>query len=148
MGWVLLKTLGSLVAVLGLMFALVVVLKKYMYGFQSTRSTLISIDVLGQRVIQPKRSIVVVKVLNKVFIIGMTEEGMQLLGEIDDEDILQWIDENNAKDETSIQSRTKKMNENGNKSFTEVLTHNLGFVRPKGREKTKGMSHPDFESYQ
>jgi flagellar biogenesis protein FliO len=148
MGWVLLKTLGSLVAVLGLMFALVVVLKKYLYGFQSTRSTLISIDVLGQRVIQPKRSIVVVKVLNKVFIIGMTEEGMQMLGEIDDEDVLQWINENTTKDEASIQSRTKKMSGNGNRSFTEVLTHNLGFVRPKRREKSKGMSHSDFESYQ
>lgn len=148
MGWVLLKTVGSLIAVLGLMFALAVGLKKYLYGFQGASSTRIAIDVLGQRVIRPKRSIVVVKVLNKVFVVGMTEEGMQTLGEIQDGDILRWIDTNNPDDEDSIQSGTRKRNENGNREFTEVLTRNLGFVRPKRRQRTKGMLRPDRQSYQ
>ena len=141
MGWVLLKTLASLAAVLGLMFGLVIVMKKYMYGFQSTRSALISVDVLGQRLIQPKRSIVVVKVLTKIMIVGMTEEGMTLLGEIDDAAILHWIDSTVA--ETDRPAGAPSAGKDGPGAFVEYLGRNIGMLRPKHRNGSAGVQHPE-----
>jgi len=134
MGWVLLKTLASLGAVLGLMFALVLFMKRYLYGYQASSSSLVNVDVLGQRVIQPKRSVVVVKVLNKIFILGMTEEGMATLGEIEDPDILHWLDANMAETEAAKGGiGAGQLLQRQGKSFGEYLAKNIGFVRPKGR---------------
>ena len=143
MGWVLLKTLASLVAVLGLMFGLVVVMKKYMYGFQAARSSLISVDVLGQRLVQPKRSVVVVKVLNKIMIVGMTEAGMTSLGEINDADILHWIDSTIAEADSSAGAPSAGKESAG--AFVEYLGRNIGMLRPKNRKGNAGVQHPETE---
>jgi len=143
MGWVLLKTLASLVAVLGLMFGLVVVMKKYMYGFQAARSSLISVDVLGQRLVQPKRSVVVVKVLNKIMIVGMTEAGMTLLGEINDADILHWIDSTIAEADGPAGLPSSRKENTG--AFVEYLGRNIGMLRPKNRKGNSGTQHPETE---
>ena len=84
MEWLLLKTLFSLVAVLGLMFGVVWFLKKYVYRGRSGSSSQIEIEVLGHRSLQPKRSVVVLKVMHKVIVVGMSEHGMQTLTEIAD----------------------------------------------------------------
>ena len=143
MGWVLLKTLASLAAVLGLMFALVIVMKKYMYGFQATRSTVISVDVLGQRLIQPKRSVVVVKVLNKIMIVGMSEEGMILLGEINDADILHWIDTTMTEADSASGFPSAKKESGG--AFVEYLGRNIGMLRPKNRKGNSANQRPETE---
>jgi len=143
MGWVLLKTLASLIAVLGLMFGLLIVMKKYMYGFQPTRSNLISVDVLGQRLIQPKRSVVVVKVLNKIMIVGMTEEGMILLGEINDADILHWIDATMTEVDSVSNSPIAK--KEGGGAFVEYLGRNIGMLRPKHRKGNASTQRPETE---
>ena len=88
MEWILFKTLLSLVAVLGLMVAVVYVLKKYVYRGASRGTQLVPVEILGQRTLQPKRSIVVVKVLDTVFVVGMSEQGMQTIGTIDNEEAI------------------------------------------------------------
>ena len=96
------------------MFGVVIVMKKYLYGFQATSSSLVSVDVIGQRVsaeaIGRRR-----KVLNKIFILGMSEEGMTTLGEIEDADILHWIDTNmvESKEEPDSWRREEKMRRRG-----------------------------------
>ncbi len=147
MGWVLLKTLASLAAVLGLMFVLVIVMKKYLFGFQAKRSTLVSVDILGQQLIQPKRSVVVLKVLNKIFIVGMTEEGMSTLGEIEDADILHWIDTNIMEAENGAAKASAK---NGiglpsGGAFADYLVRNMGFLRPKNRQGSVGDRRQETE---
>jgi flagellar protein FliO/FliZ len=84
MEWVLAKTVLSLGLVLGLMFGLVFVLKRYVLPGRVKSAASIEIDVLAQRTLQPRRSVMVLKVLNKVLVVGMTEQGMTLLTEIAD----------------------------------------------------------------
>jgi flagellar biogenesis protein FliO len=96
MEWVLIKTLLSLVLVLALMVGVVVVLKKSMYGRTSKRSSAVDIELLGSRILQPKRSVFVLRVLNKVFVIGSSESGMQTLTEIDDDKSLMQLEEQQA----------------------------------------------------
>jgi len=85
MEWMLIKTVFSLIAVLGLMVAVVFFLKKYFYGSQAIKSSLIEVEVLGQRTLQPKKSVYVLKVLESVLVVGVTDAGMQPLTELTSE---------------------------------------------------------------
>jgi flagellar protein FliO/FliZ len=94
MEWMLVKTLLSLFAVIGLMVGIIIVMKKY--GYMKGRapgSSMVAIDILGHRSLAPKRSVHVLKVLNKVMVVGVTEGGMNTLGEITDVESLRQIDE-------------------------------------------------------
>jgi len=81
MEWVFVKMMLSLAAVLGLMFGLVYVLKRFVLPGRPSGTARVDIEVLGQRSLGPKRSIVVVKVLQQVLVLGLSEQGMQVLTE-------------------------------------------------------------------
>jgi flagellar biogenesis protein FliO len=98
MEWMLVKSLLSLVAVLGLMVGIVYVMKKSMVRAQAPRTAVVEVGVLGHRMLTPKRSVHVLRVLNKVIVVGMTEGGMSTLAEIEDTASLQRIDERLAEE--------------------------------------------------
>jgi flagellar biogenesis protein FliO len=83
MEWIVVKTLLSLIAVLGLMAGVLLVVKKMFYGDQSSKSSLVDIQVLGYRALQPKRSLYVLKVLNRVYVVGSSENGIHAIGEFE-----------------------------------------------------------------
>jgi flagellar biogenesis protein FliO len=82
MEWLIAKTVLSLGLVLGLMFALGFVLKKYVYRAKGGRTDALEIEVLGQRMLQPRRSIYAVRVMDTIVVLGMTEHGMHMLTEL------------------------------------------------------------------
>ncbi|MCX6135320.1 MAG: flagellar biosynthetic protein FliO [Ignavibacteriales bacterium] len=84
MEFALVKTIFSLIAVLGLMVVVLLAVKKFSHIGSGSRANLVDIEVLSQKVLQPKRMLYVVKVLNKVLVISSTEQGIQPVGEIDD----------------------------------------------------------------
>jgi flagellar biogenesis protein FliO len=92
MEYALLKTVLSLIAVLGLMVVILFALKKFSNIGSGNRSNLVDIEVLSQKVLQPKRMLYVIKVLNKVLVISSTEQGIQPVGEIDDEAVVQTLE--------------------------------------------------------
>jgi flagellar biogenesis protein FliO len=93
MGWVLLKTLFSLVAVIGLMFGTVLLLRKFFVGNNSKLLQMPDIEIIGRRVIQPKNSVLVLKIYNKVLIVGISEKGMHPLSEITDQTTINEIEQ-------------------------------------------------------
>lgn len=86
------KTLFALVAVLGLMFVLVVALKRFFLMGPKNKSEVVDIEVLSQKTLQPKRQLYVVRVLNKILVLSSTEQGIQAVGEIDDQESLRTIE--------------------------------------------------------
>jgi len=88
----------SLVAVLALMLGVILVMKKFMYRSGAGDKSDVAIDVLGQRSLHPKRSVVVLRVLNTVLVVGMSEQGMQTLATIDDEETLTSLDQKKRHD--------------------------------------------------
>jgi flagellar biosynthetic protein FliO len=86
MEWVLIKTLFSLAAVLGLMVGVVFLLKKFVYGTGAPSAAQVDITVLGSRSLSPKKSISVVRVMGKVLVVGLSEQGMSLLTELENEE--------------------------------------------------------------
>jgi len=91
-----LKTMVSLIAVLGLMALLVVGLRKFLNVGFSGKTDLVDIQILSQKSIHPKRMLYVVRVLNKVLVLSSTEHGVNSLGEIDDESVINTLDAKQA----------------------------------------------------
>lgn len=76
------NTIVSLVAVIGLMMIIMVLFKKFFMGGLRGRQSQITIDVLGHRMLQPKRSVYILKVMGSLVVVGVTEAGMQPLMEL------------------------------------------------------------------
>lgn len=87
MEWVVAKMVLSLGAVLLLMYGLVYVLKRFVLPGAAGAHQQVPIDIIGRRVLQPKKSVVVMKVAGKVLVVGMTDHGMQTLAELAEEDL-------------------------------------------------------------
>jgi flagellar biogenesis protein FliO len=88
----LVKTLFALVAVLGLMFVVVFALKKFFIVGPKKGTEVVDIEILSQRMLQPKRQLYVVKVMNTVLVLGSTEHGIHALGEINDESAIRSLE--------------------------------------------------------
>jgi flagellar protein FliO/FliZ len=87
MEWVVAKMVLSLGAVLLLMYGLVYALKRFVLPGAAGAHQQVPIDIIGRRVLQPKKSVVVMKVAGKVLVVGMTEHGIQTLAELTEEDL-------------------------------------------------------------
>lgn len=84
MEWIFVKMLLSLGAVLALMFGLVYLLRRFVLIGGAAPGQAVAIEVLGRKALQPKRSVVVLNVAGRVLVVGMSEQGMQLLTELPD----------------------------------------------------------------
>jgi|GEM_PF-2408277 flagellar biosynthetic protein FliO len=140
MGWLLLKTVASLLGVLALMVAVVWAIKRFVVENRSRGGNIVEIDILGQRALQPKRSILVVQVLNKVLVVGNTEEGMRTLTEIDDEDVLRQLTAARIQEETRYEGFVRKgdLQERQAKTFADFLVQNMGLMKSRIVRRRKG----------
>lgn len=86
MEWAFVKTLFSLFLVLGAMFGVLYLLKKFVIGGKVNNGSLVDVELLGKRMIQPKNYIAVVKTVGKIIVIGISDHGMQLLTEISEDE--------------------------------------------------------------
>ncbi|MBI5471711.1 MAG: flagellar biosynthetic protein FliO [Ignavibacteriae bacterium] len=121
MEWVVIKTFLALAAVIGLMIAVVYVMKKFVYGNQASGAGIVDMKVIGSMTLQPKRSISVVKVMNTVLVVGVSEEGMQTLAEITDAGVLADVNEKLAAIPAPPRWFSKKNEERSPVSFAEAL---------------------------
>jgi flagellar biosynthetic protein FliO len=84
---VFLRMVLSLGAVLGLMIGLMYLVKRFVLPGSGSMRTAVQIEVLGRRTLQPKKSVVVVRVAGKVLVLGVSEHGMQTLTELTEEEV-------------------------------------------------------------
>jgi len=87
MEWIFVKMILSLGAVLALMFGMMYVLKRFVVPGAQTPGQRIDIEVLGRKALQPKKSVVVLKIADRVVVVGMSDQGMQTLTEFMAEDL-------------------------------------------------------------
>jgi flagellar biosynthetic protein FliO len=125
MEWVVAKMVLSLGAVLLLMYGLVYVLKRFVVPGAAGTHQEIPIDIIGRRALQPKKSVVVMKVAGKVLVVGMTEHSMQTLAELAEEDIPA---RNPRTGGTEVQARPEKL-------FASVLQNTLQSWKKRNGER-------------
>ncbi len=106
-----LKALFPLVLVIGLLYAVLIFIKRKGITVAGKRSKIFNIDVLSTQSIMPKKYISVVKVENKYLVLGISEHSINLLKELD-------IDENQIDEE--VDNDTVKNN------FLDTLKKNFG----------------------
>ena len=83
MEWVLIKTLFSLVAVLGLMLGVVFLLKKFAIGGSFIAKDQVEVTLLGSKSLQQKKTIQVIRVMDRIFVLGLSEAGIEKIAEFD-----------------------------------------------------------------
>lgn len=93
MEMVLVRTVLSLAAVLALMLGVLYLVRRYVQGGSRSTSHLVEVELLGQRALGPRRSIQVLKVLDRVLVVGVSEQGMQALAELSGERAVNELNE-------------------------------------------------------
>jgi len=104
------KAFIPLVLIVGLLYGVLLFVKKYGISIKGKKSSLVSINVIGSHMIMPKKFISVVKVEDKLLILGISEHSITLLKEMEQPD--RPIDEHIYDDEKN--------------NFITVLKKNLG----------------------
>ena len=92
MEMIIVKTLLSLGAVLALMLGVLYAVRRYVQGSSRTSANRVEVELLGQKTLGPRRSVQVLKVLDRVLVIGISEQGMQALSEFSGEGALRELD--------------------------------------------------------
>ncbi len=92
MEWIVLRTLVSLAAIIALMLGLAYLGKRYLHAGKGARRSLVDVEILGHRSLQPRTSVYVIKVLNRVIVVGTSEHGMQTLSEMSDPETLASVE--------------------------------------------------------
>jgi len=87
MEWMFLKMLLSLGAVLALMFGLVFVLKRFVLPGGAAADIAVPVQVLGRKSLQPKKSVVILKVAERILVVGVSDQGMHMLTELTEDEV-------------------------------------------------------------
>jgi flagellar biogenesis protein FliO len=90
---ILLKAIASFGVIIVLMFVLLYVLKKIYLPSGLSGELGMNMKVYGMLQIQPRKAIYLVKILNRMLIIGVAENSITLLSEIADPEIIKVVDE-------------------------------------------------------
>jgi len=117
MEWIAFKAILSLIFVILLMGIVLYLMKKYLFG-KTTMATFSGIDmqVIGILSLHPKKTIHVIKILNKYFIVGVTEQSIHLISEISDDESIRLL--------TNFEQTQYR----SSKHFAEYFTEYLGFI--------------------
>jgi len=86
-----LKTILSFSVVVILMFGFLYGLRKFYPRLQNPSTA--SMKIYGRLQIQPRKSIYIVRILNKILILGVAESSISVLSEINDPEMIHILDE-------------------------------------------------------
>ncbi len=87
------KAFFSFALIIFLMVIVFYVLKKFYSQISSSSNSSVSMRVYAQLQLQPRKAIYLVRVLNKVLILGTSEGSLTVLSEISDPEIIKILDE-------------------------------------------------------
>lgn len=104
------KTIVPLLLILGLLFFALVMVRRYSFSLNGKKAKLLKIEVLNNHLILPKKYLSVVRVQDKLFLLGISEGNITLLKE---------YDYTPAMDEGNTQNDFKQ-------TFKDILKQNLG----------------------
>lgn len=84
------RTFLCLVVVVGMIFLMIFILRKFLY--KDKRAGDDYLKVLGSTFLGPKKSVCLVKVMDRILVLGVTESSITLLSEIGGDAVLQVLE--------------------------------------------------------
>ncbi|MEW6652363.1 MAG: flagellar biosynthetic protein FliO [Bacteroidota bacterium] len=104
------KSIIPLLAVLGMLYGVLVLVRKYSFSLSGKKIKNLNIDVVHNQLILPKKYLSLVRVKDKLFVLGICENSITVLKELDYAEFADTTESSNAS--------------KGN--FVEILKQNLG----------------------
>ncbi|MFA7288192.1 MAG: flagellar biosynthetic protein FliO [Melioribacteraceae bacterium] len=108
--WEIISGMLPLILLIALLFGALILVKRYSFSMNGKKSKLLKIEVVNNQLILPKKYLSVVKVEDKILLLGVSENNITLLKEYE-------YNENMEIDNNLI-------NDKG--SFVDILKQNLG----------------------
>ncbi|MCK9279924.1 MAG: flagellar biosynthetic protein FliO [Melioribacteraceae bacterium] len=108
--WEIISGMLPLILLIALLFGALVLVKRYSFSINGRKSKLLKIEVLNNQMILPKKYLSVVKVEDKVLLLGISENNITLIKEYEFDESME-IDNNLPVDKGS---------------FVDILKQNLG----------------------
>lgn len=105
------KAIIPLILIVGLLYGVLFFIRKYGISFKGKGSSLVNIKVLSSQLLMPKKYISVVKVEDKILVLGVSEHSISLLKEME------------AKNDEPEMNNYNQVND---QSFLKILKKNLG----------------------
>jgi flagellar biosynthetic protein FliO len=121
MGGMVFKGLFSLIIVFALIIGFALFLKKFVYNRNGFRVSGGLVKVISTTFIGPKKSIHLIKVMDKILVVGVTDNQMQTLAEFKEGDIPNSLVENRKIDEST-------------KQYSSYFSHIFDKVRKKNHQ--------------
>ena len=81
-----LKMLGPILLILGLLYGVLLLVRKYTFPLKGKQANNCKINVLNTQMILPKKYVSVIKVENKMLVLGISENSINLLKELEAQD--------------------------------------------------------------
>jgi flagellar protein FliO/FliZ len=76
-----------LIIIVALLYGVLVLVKKYGYNLRGKEYTAIDIKVISTKMIMPKKYVSVIKVDNKLLVVGVCDNSINLLKELEDTEL-------------------------------------------------------------
>ncbi len=81
--WDIVKVFLILFVMLGVMYGMLYLLKKYFFSFSGQNSSSLRIKVLSTQTIMPKKFISIVKIDDKLYVLGIAENSINLIDKLE-----------------------------------------------------------------
>ncbi|MGE5429740.1 MAG: flagellar biosynthetic protein FliO [Syntrophomonadaceae bacterium] len=115
--WNIIKVIFMLIFILGLMYGTLYLARKYFFTFEKNTKKLIKIKVLSTQMLMPKKFIQVVQVHDKILVLGLSDNSINLLQELNTSAAARLIEEETVRNDVK---------DNFKDNFVEILKKNLG----------------------
>lgn len=109
--WDIVKVFVILLIMLGVMYLLLYLVKKYLYSFDKKSSNKLKIKVLSTQTILPKKYVSVIEFHNQLYLIGVSDQSINLLDKLN-----QFVNDPNPDQEVNT----------GSPNFLKLLKKNMG----------------------
>lgn len=83
--WDIVNIFFVLIILLGVMYVLLYLMKKFLYPSSSKGNNGFNINVLSTQIIMPKKFLSIVKVKDKIYLLGISEQSINLIDELDND---------------------------------------------------------------
>jgi flagellar protein FliO/FliZ len=77
------KSFIPLILIFGLLFGVLILVRKYSFSLSGKKTNLLNVNVVFNQMILPKKYLSVVRIENKLLVLGISENNISLLKELD-----------------------------------------------------------------
>ncbi len=110
--WDIVQIFLILAIMTGAMYALLFLVKKYLYSFEKKGTSETQINVISTQTILPKRFVSVIEFNNSVYLLGVSDQSVNLIDKYEADSLKNNIDEEKESDEKP--------------NFLKMLKNNMG----------------------